>query len=435
MKLEIGNFNVKDIQFGPQTTFVDGILTVNKEEAISLLNPEKKLKNIDLKIVRPGENVRLLPVKDIVEPRFRPDGRSIFPGSIGLSEPCGDGMVYAMKGMAILTVGKYGGWMDGMVDMSGPASELTYVSKLKHLVIVAEDAHPFDSEFEKRVNDSAFRLATHLLAAYVGKTLKGQTPESVETYELEETAADLPKVAYVLHLMTNQGRDGYNHLLYGRDMMLMNPTLVHPNEILDGALVGDLLSCGSAKLITYDMQNNPVIKNLYQEHGKTIQFVGVILATQEANVDDKNMDANRVVQIAKLCKLDGAIVNIKGSGNVNVDFFNSICKLEDAGIKTVGLAPVNPGRDGMSQPMSVMDPKGDALVIGGSSTQIIELPAMETVIGDLESLVRDHYPGAWAIDPEHGPSLREDGAIIVDTHIIFEQDGCAGWSDKTVVEF
>lgn len=152
-------------------------------------------------------------------------------------------------------------------------------------------------------------------------------------------------------------------------------------------------------------------------------------------MDDKNIDANRVVQIARLSGIDGAIVNIKGSGNVNVDFFNSICGLEDAGIKVVGLAPVNPGRDGMSQPMSVMNPKGNALVIGGSSTQIIELPAMDTVIGDLESLVRDHYPGAWAVDPVNGPSLREDGTIIVDTHIIFEQDGCAGWSDKTVVEF
>lgn len=61
---------------------------------------------------------------------------------------------------------------------------------------------------------------------------------------------------------------------------MMNPTLVHPNEILDGALIGDILSCASAKLITYDMQNSPVIKQLYKEHGKTINFAGVILATQ-----------------------------------------------------------------------------------------------------------------------------------------------------------
>ena len=45
MKLEIGNFNVKDIQFGTKTSFADGVLTVNKEEAIFLLNPEKRLKN------------------------------------------------------------------------------------------------------------------------------------------------------------------------------------------------------------------------------------------------------------------------------------------------------------------------------------------------------------------------------------------------------
>lgn len=40
-KLEIGNFFVKDIQFGTKTTFKEGILTVNKTEAIEFLNPEK----------------------------------------------------------------------------------------------------------------------------------------------------------------------------------------------------------------------------------------------------------------------------------------------------------------------------------------------------------------------------------------------------------
>ncbi len=37
MKLEIGNFHVKDIVFGDALSYKDGILTINKEEALALI--------------------------------------------------------------------------------------------------------------------------------------------------------------------------------------------------------------------------------------------------------------------------------------------------------------------------------------------------------------------------------------------------------------
>ena len=54
MKLEIGNFHVKDIVFGRETTFKEGILTVNEKEAIEALNPDGNLKEVELQIVHPG---------------------------------------------------------------------------------------------------------------------------------------------------------------------------------------------------------------------------------------------------------------------------------------------------------------------------------------------------------------------------------------------
>ena len=73
MKLEIGNIHIRDICFDNKTWYGNGILTVNKEEAIGVLNKDNALKNIDLKIARPGESIRILPVKAAVEPRYRPD--------------------------------------------------------------------------------------------------------------------------------------------------------------------------------------------------------------------------------------------------------------------------------------------------------------------------------------------------------------------------
>ena len=41
-KLEIGNFHVKDIVFGDKTSYKDGVLTVNKEEAIAALKTKNE---------------------------------------------------------------------------------------------------------------------------------------------------------------------------------------------------------------------------------------------------------------------------------------------------------------------------------------------------------------------------------------------------------
>jgi len=436
VKLEIGNFHVKSIRFGSQTAFKDGVLTVNKEEAIAAVNPDKKLKNIDLHIVRPGDNVRMLPVKDVVEPRVRPDGRPVFPGYSGPFSPCGDGVVHALKDMSVIVVGKYGGWMDGLLDMSGPAAEMTMYSKLINLVIVAEEVDMFRTLDEKLKSNTYFRLTAHLLAEYVGAVVKDQQPEDWERYELGKVGGSLPKVALVMHLMTfKKQREGLCTLFYGFDASSILPTLTHPNEVLDGALVSDVLSIAGSRFATYDFQNFPLIKSLYREHGKTIELAGVILGTQETTAEGKDRDANRVANIAGLLGCDGAIVVKKGCGNVDIDLFNSIIRLEEIGIKTVGAAPVSTGRDGSNQPFVTVDPRADAITCGGCEGEIIELPPMETVLGDLHSIGRDGYPGAWTSDPVYGPSLREDGSLIIDVVSIFESDGCAGWSNKTTMEF
>ncbi len=77
MKLSIGDFFVRDIVFGPETSYRDGILTVNEAEAIQALNPEGKLMNVKLHIARPGESVRILPIKEVIEARTRPDKRAV----------------------------------------------------------------------------------------------------------------------------------------------------------------------------------------------------------------------------------------------------------------------------------------------------------------------------------------------------------------------
>lgn len=78
MKLEIGNFYVKDIVFGEQLSLRDGVLTINKEEALAYIREDERITEAELYIAKPGDKIRMCPVKEAIEPRIRPDGRSIF---------------------------------------------------------------------------------------------------------------------------------------------------------------------------------------------------------------------------------------------------------------------------------------------------------------------------------------------------------------------
>jgi len=194
MKLRIGNFYIKDIVFGDKTVYKDGVLTVNKKEAIAALNKDGGLKDIDLHIARPGESVRIVPVRAAVEPRIRPDGRAVFPGYTGElgTKLIGEGDLYALKNMCVLSVGSHGGASDGMVDMSGPGAELTHFSRLIHLVITAENVDGSEDYDQFRKN-TYYRKAGCRLAEYLASTVKEQEPEDWETFDLTDvTEKKLP---------------------------------------------------------------------------------------------------------------------------------------------------------------------------------------------------------------------------------------------------
>ena len=80
MKLRLGRIKIRDIQFGDETRVSQGVLYVNKEEILAAV-ADDRLSSIELDLARPGESIRIMPVKDVIEPRLKlesPGG--IFPG-------------------------------------------------------------------------------------------------------------------------------------------------------------------------------------------------------------------------------------------------------------------------------------------------------------------------------------------------------------------
>lgn len=441
MKLSIGNLYVKDVVLGEENSFEDGVLTINKKAAIDyLMGEDEHITSLDIVIARPGDDTRIVPVIETIEPRCRMDGRTLFPGVTGDLVPCGDGELKAFKQCCVTVVGgTWGSFGDGVIDMGGEGAKHTYWSKLINICMVGETDEE-DERHEQQKTNHALRWAGHRFAEWIGQIAKDLEPEDTEEYVFDPVLkrsperANLPNVAIVLQPQSQMETLGYNDLIYGWDMNRYLPSFVSPTEVLDGMMISGSFMPSSSKWSTYEFQNFPTIKELFAEDGKSLNFVGVIMSNLNVALDQKERSAIMVRNIALNLGVDYAIVTEEGYGNPDADYVRCQVILEDAGIPVVGISNECTGRDGKSQPLVTLDEKLVALVSSGNVSELSELPACKTVIGCLEAMNRDGLSGSWGYDEILGKSARDDGSIIMEDNNWFCGDHISGFSVKTMVE-
>lgn len=411
MRLEMGHIYIKDIQFGPESKIEDGVLYVSEEAVKAVALEEEKIKSVSLDIARPGESVRITPVKDVIEPRVKVEGRGgIFPGVVAKTDTVGEGKTYALKGMAVVTAGKIVGFQEGIIDMTGPGADYTPFSKTMNLVMVCEPVEGIEPhDYEKAV-----RLAGFKVAVYIGELARELTPDETKVYETctikegIEKYPDLPRVAYV-QMLQSQGllHDTY---VYGVDAKKIVPTILSPTEIMDGAIVSGNCVSACDKNPTYVHLNNPVVHDLFEEHGKTINFVCQIITNENVYLADKLRSSDWTAKLCKMLDLDGVIVSQEGFGNPDTDLILNCKKIEAEGVKTVIITDEYAGRDGKSQSLADADPAADAVITGGNANQLIILPKLDKVIGTLD------YVNKIAGASEE--TLHEDGSLEVEIQVL-----------------
>ena len=413
MKLELHKLNVKKLAFGEKTGFADGTLTVNKPELLALIAEDPLLgKNIDADIAMPGESVRIMPVKDVIEPRWKIEGKGqVFPGLLSDVETVGEGKTLVLSGCAVLTAGKLVRFQEGIIDMSGPGADYTPYSKTCNVVLVLE---PSDPNMDKHDYEAACRMAGLKTAAYLAKCCADVQADTVEVHEMPSireamnSYPELPKVGYIYMLQT-QGllHDTY---LYGVDVKRILPTLISPLEVMDGAIVSGNCVSACDKNSTYSHLNNPVIADMLKRHGKDFNFVACIVTNENVTLADKRRSSSYAVKLASMLGLDGVVITEEGFGNPDADLIMNCRKAEQAGIKTALLTDEYAGQDGASQSLADSCPEGNACVTAGNANEVIHLPAMSKVIGYPQEA--DVIAGGWK------GSLADDGSITVELQAI-----------------
>lgn len=425
MKLELGRVHIKDMQFGEKTAVKNGVLTVKREDLIAKLKEDKKIKDVKVDIARPGEKVRIIPVKDVIEPRVKIDGAGNgFPGVSTKMAQLGDGKVNVLYGAAIVTVGDIVGFQEGVVDMWGEGAKWTPFSKTFNLVV---DITPIEG-LDPHSHEGAVRMAGLKAAEFVGEAGREAEVDEVLTYEMgsidEETAKypNLPKVLYV-EMLISQGllHDGY---IYGVNSQQIIPTLMHPNEELDGAVISGNCVAACDKITTYQHQNNSAILDLYAQHGKEINFLGVILTPELTTLEGKFRTCDYTAKLCKMLGADGVIVSEEGYGNPDSDLLMICKRLESSGIKTVLITDECSGRDGMSQPLADTTPEAVAVVSAGNVSHVVTLPPADRVIGNAEAIAT--LAGGW------DGALSEDGTLMCELNAVIGSTSEIGYHNCTV---
>ena len=417
MKLELGYIQIKDIQFSKECKVENGTLYVDPDAVKAYLYEDDDVKawvkDFSFDIAKPGESVRITPVKDVIEPRVKVEGPGgVFPGVISKVETVGSGKTHVLRGMAVVTAGKIVGFQEGIIDMSGPGADYTPFSKLLNLVVVAEPAEGYQDH--KHEYEHAVRIAGLRAATYIGELGREVTPDETaefETYGIKEgmeKMPNLPRVAYV-HMLQSQGllHDTY---VYGVDAKRSLTTIINPTETMDGAIISGNCVSACDKNTTYHHLNNPVVANLFAAHGKTLNYVCNIITNENVYLADKQRSSDWTAKLCRLLDLDGALVSQEGFGNPDTDLIMNCKKIELQGVKTVIITDEYAGQDGKSQSLADADPLADAVVTGGNANEVIVLPKMDKVIGTLDYV--DVIAGG------HAGSLRPDGTIEAELQVI-----------------
>jgi glycine reductase complex component B subunit alpha and beta len=383
MRLELAWSVVDDLAAGSATRLAGRRLEVDVDGLRVLLSADARLARVRLDLVHPGERCRIGRVFDVIAPRAKLDGDD-FPGVLGAVARAGHGTTLALDGVAVVATDQQTDNVGtlAVIDMAGPNAELSAFGRTHNVVISAWPA----PGAERSDYLAAVRLAALKAAVYLARAAREAKPDRVEGFELPPSPrvppelAHLPRVAYVFQIHSHQRPTGVDEgILYGDPVRRMLPTIVHPNEVLDGAVLRGFMG---RSVTTWATQNHPMIRALYAAHGRTLWFAGVVVTVAQATEPERVRSAFMAADlVAHTLGADGAVLTKIGGGAPHVDMAQAASQCEALGVKTTAVVE-DMSTDGSAEGMLLFDLPGvDSLVNVGSSQEPITLPAMERLVG------------------------------------------------------
>lgn len=390
MRLELGTFPVKDVVFGRRTRYQKGVLEVDREGLLQAMLKDSRLVSAEMHLARPGESARITKVRDALEPRIKVKGPGmVYPGVCGRPvTTVGTGRTHRLSGVSVMELSAmpmYDGYdspVEDFVDMSGPGAALTPFGATLNICLKLEPDPKLSILDQNEATHSAALLVSDMLAG----TVADQKPESEEVFELRPADPSLPRTVYIICLRSSEHYSGQLYAfftsIYGLTR-LTPPWLLHPNELLDGAIsVGAPYYGPQATSWVY--VNNPIVLELYRRHGVDLAFAGVInIRTRWTAQSEKDITSQQAAKLAQMVGAQGAVISWDAGGNDFMETIRTVQACEKLGIKTVFVTGEEPPESG-GPPLLEPLPEATAIVSTGMGHLTVDrqpLPVMERLIG------------------------------------------------------
>jgi glycine reductase len=393
------------VEFGPTTVLANAHLQVDRRSVTDLVMVDDRIAACNVELAKPGENARVVHICDTVEPQWRAHGTT-FPGWAADAQTVGDGVTHRLAGVGVtacceLPWRKTGGIQiprENIAELSGPLAELSPLGLVCNVVLELELRDGLaDEECDRAVHMAALRVAE----ALAKEVARDRPADGVEVFELGDVDPALPRVVYVAQI-TSQGPFA-GTFYYGGYLDRLLPTIVHPNEFLDSAVVDGNIAGPNIRIPTIVHQNNPVILELYAEHGKSLCFAGVVLLRGHYyGLEDKHRVAQQASKLVRLLKADGAVFTWENAGNGLMETMFTLQACERMGVKTVLITFEHGGAQGDDAPLQFYVPEAVAMVSSGSMDEPLELPRVDRVLGGGDTVRLNPQVGGERV-PAHGP--------------------------------
>jgi Glycine/sarcosine/betaine reductase component B subunits len=407
MELQLLDYALEDLQWSEHTA-LDG-----KSLFVSIDDLQEEIKDlshgiqIDYALARPGESKRIVHVLDTMLPIAKLNRLgSTFPGFEGAAQLVGTGQTTRIRNLLVTIAARFPHPeamtpiekpREGMIDLAGVGAPYSYGSDYFHLILaLTPDSSLSNAAFDQALRNIGLRCARFL--AQVDKT--GNEPGR-KIIALNPVDERLPKVALIYQVQSQLvcARTFY----YGEEVSKTLPTFVHPAEFFDGAVVsGNYKS--ERKIPTSLHCANPFIAELLERHGKTVNFLGVILSRgYNDSFEQKKKMGLWVARLARNLGAEGTVAFMEGTGNGTVDFMQTVKACEDEGIRTVAVLHESNGPKGYERPLVDHPKQADSMISRGNVSEKIYIPPLATVIGGAEidlHLKATHDPRlAFLFDP------------------------------------
>lgn len=393
--LEVASFVPNECVGGAVTRWTGGRLEIDLDAVTAVGTNEPSIAEVRAWIVGPTDPVRIVNVLDAVEPAVKTaDPKKTFPGALGPPALAGRGRTNRIDGVAVIptcdwrkvTLPDAEELPAACVDMGGPGAERSAWSATTNVVLSfsPQPGAPV-AELDRAIRRSTLRTARDLAA-----TTAAEEPDHVETYPdvSDVRDGDLPAVCVILQV----GSEGplFDTFLYGRAMQGMDPTLLDPREVLDGALTSGAYDWAGMRNPTAFYQRNSLIRELFAADGKRARFAGVIAALGYLDSgSEKQRSAMLSARLAQQLGADGVVCTTFESGNSHTDTMLTVRACERLGIRTVAMVAETNG--GLTDSV----PEADAIVSVGNEDELVPAWTPERVLGG-----DDPFPGrpvpTWA---------------------------------------